>query len=149
MSPPGAPHFRGVWERLVKSCKRAGVADEVLTTTMCLVELTLNARPLTAASNDPKDLEALTPNRFLLRRSSIAIPVIPNATKYADIRKAFKTSQSYSDMIWTRWLTEYQPEWNKRSKLESESERNLETGEIVWLVDEFLKRSDYKMARVN
>ena len=51
-------------------------------------------------------------------------------------------------MIWTRWLTDYRPEWNKRSKLESESERNLETGELVWLVDEFLKRSDYKMARV-
>ena len=136
MNPPGAPHFGGVRERLVKSCKRTMVAvlversmsDEVLTTTMCLVEQTLNARPLTAASNNPKDLEALTPNHFLLGRSSVAIPFISNATKYADMRKAFESSQSYADMIWTRWITEYRPEWNKRRKWETESERNLETG---------------------
>ena len=118
MNPPGAPHFGGVWERLVKSCKRAMVAvlvgrsmsDEVLTTKTCFFEQTLNARPLTAASNDPEDLEALTPNHFLFGRSSIAIPFIPNATNYADMRKAFKTSQSYADMIWTRWITKYRPE---------------------------------------
>ena len=76
MNPPGAPHFGGVWERLVKSCKRAMVAvlvgrsisDEVLTPTMCLVEQSLNGRPLTAASNDPE--ESLTSIRFLLGRSS-------------------------------------------------------------------------------
>ena len=108
----------------------------------------MNARPLTASSNDPEDLEALTPNQFLLGRSSIAIPFIPNATKYADMRNALKASQSYADMVWTRWITEYRPEWNKRSKWTTEGERNLETGKLVWLVNESLKRSDYKMARV-
>ena len=71
------------------------MSDEVLITTMCLVEQTLNARPLTAASNDPEDLEALTPNQFLLGKSNNAIPFIPNATKYADMREAFKTSHSF------------------------------------------------------
>ena len=69
---PGAPHFGGIWERLVRSCKKAMIAvlvgrsltDEVLITTMCLVELTLNARPLTSVGDDPDDLEALTPNHF-------------------------------------------------------------------------------------
>ena len=73
-SPPGAPHFGGIWERLVQSFKKVIIAilenrsytDDVLSTTMCLVEQTLNARPLTAVSDDPEDLTALTPNHFLL-----------------------------------------------------------------------------------
>ena len=60
-NPPGAPHFCGIWERLVRSCKKVMIAvldsrghtEEVLSTTMCLVEQTLNARPLTAVSDDP------------------------------------------------------------------------------------------------
>ena len=64
--PPEAPHFAGEWERLVRSWKKAmiiipgnrALTDESLTTTMCLVEQTLNARPITQASDDPNDLEA-------------------------------------------------------------------------------------------
>ena len=71
-NPPGGPHFGEVWERLVQSCKKVMIAilenrsltDDVLSTTMCLVEQTLNARPLTAVSDDPEDLTALTPNHF-------------------------------------------------------------------------------------
>ena len=38
------------------------LSDEVLVTTLALVEQTLNARPLVPASSDIADLEALTPN---------------------------------------------------------------------------------------
>ena len=41
------------------------LTKEVLSTTVCLVEQTLNARPLTAVSDDPDDLTGLTPNHFL------------------------------------------------------------------------------------
>ena len=68
-NPSGAPHFGGVWEPLVRSCKKAMVTisenrsmtDESLTTTMCLVEQTLNARPITTANDDPSTLDAFTP----------------------------------------------------------------------------------------
>ena len=59
---PGASHFGGIWEKLVQSCKEVMIAildyrsltDEVLSTNMCLVEQTRNARPLTAVSDDPE-----------------------------------------------------------------------------------------------
>ena len=147
-NPPGAPHFGGVWERLVRSCKKVmlavldgrGMTDEILGTTMCLVEQTLNARPLTAVSDDPEDLNALTPNHFLLGRDSVCAPFLPNSDRYHDLRRAFKTSQCYSEMIWKRWMKEYLPQWNSRSKWKSEEVRNLQNGELVWLVDESLKR---------
>ena len=65
------------------------LTDESLTTTMCLVEQTLNARPTTPASDDPNDLEALTSNHFILGGANICIPFIPNAELYANHRKCF------------------------------------------------------------
>ena len=48
---------------------------------MCLVEQILNARPLTAVSDDPEELTALTPNHFLLGREKTSAPCHPvNAT---------------------------------------------------------------------
>ena len=93
-NPPCAPHFAGVWEKLVRSCKKTMVSilgnrsltDEVLMTTMCLVEQTLNARPLNPASDDSEDLEALTPNIFILGRASVCIPF------YSQCRSLFKPS---------------------------------------------------------
>ena len=155
-NPPGAPHFGGIWERLVQSCKKVMIAildnrsltDEVLSTTMCLVEQTLNARPLTAVSDDPEDLTALTPNHFLLGRENASAPFMPSSERYHDLRKSFKTAQAYADMIWKRWTREYLPQWNQRSKWSKKHVRNLKEGELVWMVDESVKRCEYKMGRV-
>ena len=155
-NPPGAPHFGGIWERLVQSCKKVMIAtlhnrshtDEVLSTTMCLVEQTLNARPLTALSDDLEDLTALTPNHFLLGRDNASAPFMPSSERYHNLRKSFKTAQAYADMIWKRWTHEYLPQWNHKSRWSKEHVRNLKEGELVWLVDDSLKRCEYKLGRI-
>ena len=86
-NPPAAPHFGGVWERLVRSCKKAmyavlgnrSVTEHILSITMCIVEQILNARPLTTVSSDVNDLEALTPNHFLLGKRNVCLPYLPYA----------------------------------------------------------------------
>ena len=83
------------------------LTDVVLSTTMCLVEQTLNARPLTAVSDNPEDLTALTPNHFLLGRKNASAPFMPSSERYHDLTKSFKTAQTYADMIWKRWNREY------------------------------------------
>lgn len=70
-NPPSAWHFGGVWEREIPTIRsvlntllneqRLKLSDKRLNILMCEVENILNNRPLTALSDDPKDLEPLTP----------------------------------------------------------------------------------------
>ena len=124
------------------------LTDKVLSTSMCLVEQTLNAIPLTTVSDDPEDLTALTPNHFLLGRESASAPFITSSKRYHDLRKSFKTAQAYDDMIWKRWTRKYIPQWNQRSKWSKEHVRNLKEGELFWMVDESVRQCEYKMGRV-
>ena len=119
-NPPGAPHFRGINERLVQSCKKVMIAileeqsltDEVLSTTMCLVEQTLNVGPLTAVSDDAEDLTALTPYHFLRGPEDANAPFVPSSEHYHEEIKSFRTAQAYADLIWKRCTREYLSQWN-------------------------------------
>ena len=70
----GAPHFGGVWERVVRSAKSAlrvvlghqTVPEEVLAIILREVESMINERPWTHLSMNPKDPSPLTPVHFLL-----------------------------------------------------------------------------------
>ena len=87
---------------------------------MCLVEQTLNARPLTAVSDDPEDLTALTTNHFLLGQENASAPFMPSSERYHNLKKSFKPAQAYADMIWKRSAREYLPQLNQRSKWSKE-----------------------------
>ena len=73
-NPPSASHFGGVWERLIRSVRKilysllrdqpGHLNEESLTTLFCEVEAILNNRPITKLSDDPHDLDALTPNHL-------------------------------------------------------------------------------------
>ena len=155
-NPPGGLHFGGIWERLVLSCKKAmfvilanqRLAFPVLATTMCLVEQTLKARPLTPVSDDPEHLEALTPNHFLLGRPVLAEHLMPDAVRYVDCRKMYKVAQEYNQVNWNRWSKENLRELNVRSKCATDDERVLKVGDLVWLIDESVRRHENKLARV-
>ena len=96
-NPPAAPHFGGVWERLGRNCKKAmyavlgnrTVTEDVPSTTMSIVEQTLNARPLTPVSSDVDDLEALSPSHFLLGNKNVCLHYLPCAEEFVDHRKLF------------------------------------------------------------
>ena len=115
IEPPAAPHFGGIWECVVKLQKSfdCSFLIWILSSTMCQVEQTVNARPMTPLSDYPNDFEALARNHFEIGRPNISLPFIPNAERYSDLRKALRTSQTYADMIWSR---EYLAQWNTHSK---------------------------------
>ena len=142
----------GIWERLVRSFKRVRYTilgrsrptDEVLKTTFCLVEYALNSRPLTPVSADPSDLGAIIPNHFLLGNQATRIPSIVDEI---DHRKRYARAQSYANAIWARWLKEYVPALNRRTKRQTPAEHHLKVVELVWIVEESNPRGYYPTPR--
>lgn len=71
--PERAPHMGGFYERMVKSVKiplkkvlgRALVNAEEFTTVLTEIEGQIISSPLTQVSNDPKDLNAITPAHLI------------------------------------------------------------------------------------
>lgn len=81
-NPPAGSHHGGPWERLIRSIRKVlnstlsvqNLDEEGLHTVLCEVEAIINSRPITKASTDPNDLEALTPNHLLLLKTLPSLP---------------------------------------------------------------------------
>ena len=155
--PPGAPHMGGAWERLVRSIKQALAAtlkervpqEETLRTALTEAEHTVNSRPLTHVSVDPRDDEPLTPNHFLIGSASAR----PHLTHYRpaeekpNLRKRWRESQQLADMFWRRWLREYLPTLAARPKWTTRT-APIQEGDLVAIMDPSLPRNSWPRGRV-
>ena len=102
------------------------ITEYVLGRTLCLVEQALNSRPITSVSTDSRELEALTPNHFLLGQHTTSFPsLLPG--EHFDHKKRYVRAQSYANAIWSRWLREYVPSLNKRVKWHTHFDSTLKT----------------------
>ncbi|XP_019202879.1 uncharacterized protein LOC109195296 [Oreochromis niloticus] len=81
-NPPAGSYHGSVWERLIRSVRKVlnsvlkvqNLDNEGLCTVLCEAEAIVNSRPITKASTDPNDLEALTPNHLLLLKTKPLMP---------------------------------------------------------------------------
>ena len=141
-NPPDAPHMGGAWERLVRSVKIAmksilneqAPTEELLYTVMTEIEHTVNSRPLTHVSLDPRDNEALTPNHFLIGTSSGNIRLGKYEFGNTCLKKQWKVAQAYADAFWKRWLREHLPTIMPRKKW-TKDEEPLQVGDLVLIAD--------------
>ena len=122
------------------------VTEDVLSNTMCLFEQTLNARPL--FSSDATNLGAITPNHFLHGNKNLRLPYLSVAEQFAVHRKLFRQTQAYADIIWDRFRKEYLPTLNSRKKWQTTTDRSLQQGDLVWLVEDSDKRGYYDLGRI-
>ena len=112
--PPAASHMSGVWERLIRSVRKAmnavlskpgaAIPLETLRTVFAEVTSILNSRPISPASDDPSDMEALTPNHLLLQRRNLAIPPGVFAKEELYSRKQWRHAQFLANCFWSRCL---------------------------------------------
>ena len=154
-NPPHGAHHGGIWERLIQQIKRILCSitkqqvldDEALSTVFCEVEAICNDRPISPSSDDPNDLEALTPNHLLLLKSK---PVLPPGLFSKDDtygRRRWKQVQYISDLFWKRWAKEYLPIMQQRQKW-NKPRRSFAVGDLVLIVDETAPRSSWSMGRI-
>jgi transposase InsO family protein len=103
--PPHAPHTESCWERLVRSVKVALSAvkkeispkEEVLQTLLIEVEEIVNSRPLNHVSLEDGSEETLTPNHFLIGRSSAKGPPGQFSADDMVLNKLWRRSQVLAD----------------------------------------------------
>lgn len=154
-NPPAASHHGGVWERLIRSVRKVlysilktqTLDEEGLATVFCEVEAIVNGRPITKASTDPQDLEALTPNHLLLLKSRPLLP--PGLFEKEDVyaRRRWKQVQYMSDLFWKRWVKEYLPGLQERQKWNA-AKRNFVPGDLIVLVDDMAPRNTWITGRI-
>ena len=155
-NPPSGSHFGGIWERLIRSIRRVissvikeqVLDDDGLHTLMCEVEAILNSRPITMNSDNPNDLEALTPNHLLLMKCKPVLPPGLFSTTDNYCRRRWRQIQYMSNLFWSRWLCEYLPILQERQKWNN-VKRNLHVGDVVLVVDSNSPRNSWPMGLVH
>ncbi|XP_062704451.1 uncharacterized protein LOC134286794 [Aedes albopictus] len=142
-NPPASPHMGGVWERMVRSVKETMRAlddgrklnDEILVTVLAETEWFINSRPFTYMPQECGNDEALTPNHFIFGNTSGSHEPIRSCTDLAEaLRSSYQRSQYLSDALWKRWIKEYFPTVNRRSKW-FEDVRPVQVGDLVYVAD--------------
>uniref|UniRef100_A0A5S6Q5V3 Integrase catalytic domain-containing protein n=1 Tax=Trichuris muris TaxID=70415 RepID=A0A5S6Q5V3_TRIMR len=154
-SPPHGPHFGGAWERLIGVAKRALRAtlrgncctDETLATVFAEVEALLNGRPLCYVGDDPSRPEPLTPFMLLTGRVSVNVPMDVTCGTECTLKKHWCHAQRLVNHFWQRWLKDYLPTLQRRSKWTKETP-NLKIDDVVVIVDPQLPRGQWPLGRI-
>ena len=122
---PAAPHQGGIYEAAVKSMKyhlTRTVGAKVLAYEQFLILLTgieaiLNSRPLHPLSDDPNDLQALTPGHFLGGEPLVLpLPFVTNEMPNTKGIKLWKERKTMLAHFWSRWQEEYLSTLYERKK---------------------------------
>lgn len=154
-NPPHGAHRGGVWEHLVQQVKQVFCTvvkqqildDEALNTVLCEVEAILNDRPITSSTDDPNDLEALTPNHLLQRKANPMLP--PGLFKREDLytRRRWRQVQYIASLFWKRWVKEYLPLLQTR-QMWGRTRRSFAVGDVVLVMDESAPRNSWPLGRI-
>lgn len=150
-----ASHHGGIFEAAVKSAKRhlirviglQSLTFEEYTTILTQVEGCLNSRPICKQSDDPTDLEPLTPAHFLIGEPIIVFPNEDLSRYKPSYLNRWEMLQQITNGFWQRWSTEYlntllnRPKWNSRSA-------NFQSGDLVIIKEDNLPPSRWRLGRV-
>ncbi|XP_062715275.1 uncharacterized protein LOC134291498 [Aedes albopictus] len=154
-NPPSAPHFGGLWEAAVRSAKthllkvigESITSSEDFSTLLVQVEACLNSRPLVPMSDDPDDLEPLTPAHFLVGSSLQALPDSELLNIPPNRLNQFQLIQQRIQHFWTRWRREYLNQLQARTKRWKPAVP-VEPGKLVVVKDENVPPIRWKMGRI-
>ena len=142
-NPPSCPHFGGLWESNVKAVKShlfKTIGKQILSldefnTVLVQIEGILNSRPLTVLSDDPTDLQSLTPAHFLVGRPLTMLPSLDVSNENENRLTRPALLDSIVQRFWKRWHLEYLHSLQARSKW-NVSQPTINPGAVVLIIDE-------------
>lgn len=152
---PVAPHAGGYYESGVKTMKHhlkrecAGKSFdfEQFSTLLCKIEAVINSRPLMPMSDDPTDLQVLTPAHFLIGRSLIAKPERDFIPVNAGRLDRFNTLQQLQQKFWASWYHDYLHHLQTRPPKFREI-NEFHVGDLVLIKDQNLPPLKWLIGRI-
>ncbi|XP_018358471.1 PREDICTED: uncharacterized protein LOC108758159 [Trachymyrmex cornetzi] len=154
--PPNAPHFGGLWEAAIKSAKyhmkriigNASLNYDEMSTVITEIEAILNSRPISPMSNDPNDVQALSPGHFLIGQplNSYSHPNLEDIQ--INRLSRWQLVERLRQHFWQRWQIEYLNSLQGRSKWMNDKGQSLETGQLVIIQQSGLAPMQWLMGRV-
>lgn len=152
---PRAPHEGGLWEAAVKATKchlirilqdRHMVYEE-FETVLIDIEACLNSRPIQPLTNDPHDLNALTPGHFLIGRAPIQLPAVDLLQAPEGRLTRFNLLRRLQQDFWKRWSTDYMSALFSRATWKY-PERQFAVGDMVLVKDYTTPPASWPLGRV-
>lgn len=152
---PSAPHEGGIWEAAVKQMKHHLIrimgaqkySYKSITNLLSSIEACLNSRPLCALTDDPDDVEALTPAHFLIGRP-LNLPIHEIADEPpCTLKRLFKQRLFQINSFWKQWSQDYLhsltqlPKWRKMQD-------NIKIGQLVLIKSDNVAPTYWAMGRV-
>jgi transposase InsO family protein len=153
--PPRAPSFGGLWEAAVKTAKTSLIKTigngqlsfEDYATVLCQIEANMNSRPLTSLSNDPEELDVLTPGHFIIGSPLIRLPE-PNYRNIPIHRlDHYQQLQKLIQQHWDRWRKEYLTELNHQRE-KSTFVTHLKVGQVVLVKEDGKASISWPLGRI-
>lgn len=152
---PRAPHQGGIWEAAVKSAKyhlkrvltNQSLTYEQYSTVFAKVSAVLNSRPLVPLTDDPTDLNYLTP-AHAVQGERIVQPLGTNVSHIPLNRvRQYKIMEKLHQDFWQTWRRDYLTTLQNRTKWTSQKE-NLKENDFVLIKEDNLPPGVWPMARV-
>lgn len=119
---------------------------EEMLTIVAEIEAILNSRPLLPTSEDPEDLNYISPAHFLIQRSLTTLPNAQGET-IVDTSTRWKRTQQILNILWKKWSSDYLQSLQQRAKWHS-STPNLKIGMLVLIKDINTSPSMWPTARI-
>ena len=153
--PPGSPHFGCLWEAGVRSVKyhikrvlgQTKLTFEEYATLLTQVECCLNSRPISAMSDSPDDLSALTPGHFLVFEPPVVIPHENLLDTPINRLNRWQHIEHMLQSFWQRWKIEYLTNLQHRYKWPSQ-QRPIKINDLVIIKDDRVPPSKWLLGRV-
>lgn len=145
-----------MWEAAVKAVKKhlnRTIANSRLTydelyTVLTQIECCLNSRPLIPLSEDPTDLNVLTPAHFLIGSSLRALPEPDVRDMSINRLSRWQRVQQLVQHVWARWSKEYLGQLQGRNKWSKCRGPSIQLGTMVLIKENNLPPLKWLLGRV-